>query len=74
MIDIKSNKSKQNTLLAIAQAILIVGSATMSSSFLIGPVNVQVNPDGDDDGDGLKNSWETNGIPYTGTKWSTAFL
>ncbi len=73
MIDIKSNKSNQNTLLAIAQAILKVGSATMSSSYLIGPVNAQVDPNGDDDGDGLKNSWETNGIPYTGVDGQQRF-
>ena len=52
---------------AILVTFLILASAIIpASSYLVGPVNAQVNPNGDDDGDGLLNSWETNGIPYTG--------
>jgi hypothetical protein len=43
----------------LASAIIIP-----SSSYLIGSANAQVDPNGDNDGDGLINSWETNGIPY----------
>jgi hypothetical protein len=53
---------------AILLMLLILASAIVpvSSSYLIGSVNAQVEPNGDDDGDGPTNSWETNGIPYTG--------
>ena len=52
---------------AILVTFLILASAIIpASSYLVGPVNAQVNPNGNDDGDGLLNSWETNGIPYTG--------
>jgi hypothetical protein len=49
------------TFLMLASAIIIP-----SSSYLIGSANAQVDPNGDNDGDGLINSWETNGIPYNG--------
>ena len=64
----KEIKSARLVMTAILVTFLILASAiiTPSSSYLIGSANAQVDPNGDNDGDGLINSWETNGIPYTG--------
>jgi hypothetical protein len=64
----KEIKSARLVMTAILVTFLILASAIIipSSSYLIGSANAQADPNGDDDGDGLINSWETNGIPYTG--------
>lgn len=66
-----------NRITAILVTLLILTSAVMplssSSSYLIGSVKAQVDPNGDNDGDGLINSWETTGIPYTGANGQQQF-
>src|SRR5689334_203757 len=72
----KEIKSARLVMTAILVTFLILASAiiTPSSSYLIGSANAQVDPNGDNDGDGLINSWETNGIPIPVLMVSSIFI
>jgi RTX calcium-binding nonapeptide repeat (4 copies)/Metallo-peptidase family M12B Reprolysin-like len=62
------NKSNSKTLTtAILIILMLSGTAlTTASAYLTGSVYGQLPPQGDADGDGLINTWETNGIPIQG--------
>jgi RTX calcium-binding nonapeptide repeat (4 copies) len=65
-IQLKKLVSKKLTT-TILTALLISGTIlTAASSSLAGTAYGQLPPQGDADGDGLLNTWETNGIPVQG--------